>query len=157
MYAETLPRVIAWQKTGKGSLPAARSIMDSLFYSFGIEPGSWVYADGSGLTRYDYISPEILLKILEGMYHSEYRDIWMSTFPVAGVDGTLQNRMKGSAAEGRAVGKTGTIANVRGLSGYVRSASGKNIVYAFLVNGHIVSGSENERITDSILALLASL
>lgn len=157
MYAETMPRLIAWQEKGKGSLSLARDMLDSLFVPFGVEPASWVYADGSGLSRYDYISPEILIKILEGMYRSEYRDIWMSTFPIAGVDGTLRNRMKGSPAEGKALGKTGTIANVRGLSGYIRTASGENVVYSFLVNGHIVSGTENERITDSILALIAEL
>lgn len=157
MYAETLPRLIAWQEKGKGSISLARGMLDSLFVPFGVEPASWVYADGSGLSRYDYISPEILVRILEGMYRSEYKDIWMSTFPVAGVDGTLRNRMKGSPAEGKALGKTGTIANVRGLSGYIRTVSGENVVYSFLVNGHIVSGAENERITDSILNLIADL
>lgn len=155
MYAETMPRVIGWQEKGLGSIDNGREVMGTVFSTFGIEPGSWVYADGSGLTRYDYISPEILVKILEGMYNSEHRDLWMSTFPVAGVDGTLRNRMKGTAAQGNAIGKTGTISNVRGLSGYVKTASGENIVYSFLVNGHIVSGAENERITDSILALIA--
>lgn len=155
MYAETMPRVIAWHEKGLGSIGGGREIMDSLFVSFGVEPGSWVYADGSGLTRYDYISPEILVKILEGMYQGEYRELWMSTFPVAGIDGTLQNRMKGTAAEGKVLGKTGTISNVRGLSGYTRTAAGENIVFSFLVNGHIVGGTENERITDSILTLIA--
>jgi serine-type D-Ala-D-Ala carboxypeptidase/endopeptidase (penicillin-binding protein 4) len=155
MYAETMPRAIAWQETGRGSIREARRIMDSVFVSFGIEPGSWIYADGSGLTRYDYISPQILVKLLEGMYHHEHGDIWLSTFPVAGVDGTLRNRMKGTAAEGNVLGKTGTISNVRGLSGYIRTAAGENVVYSFLVNGHMLSGSENERITDTILQLIS--
>ncbi|MBN2780871.1 MAG: D-alanyl-D-alanine carboxypeptidase/D-alanyl-D-alanine-endopeptidase [Candidatus Marinimicrobia bacterium] len=156
MYAETMPRVTAWKQTGLGSMDAARTIMDSVCAGFGIEPGSWVYADGSGLTRYDYISPRIIIKILEGMYNSEHKDVWMSAFPVAGVDGTLKNRMKGSPAEGRVLGKTGTIANVRGLSGYTQTAAGETIAYSFLVNGHLVNDAETERITDSILKLICS-
>ena len=156
MYAETIPRAVAWNETGLGTLGTGRSIMDSLFVQFGIEPGSWVYSDGSGLTRYNYISPQVLVSILEGMYKSELKDVWMETFPIAGVDGTLRNRMKGTAAEGRALGKTGTIANSRGLSGYVQTQSGENIVYSFLVNGHILSGSDTDRITDSILELLSA-
>ncbi|MFO7841195.1 MAG: D-alanyl-D-alanine carboxypeptidase/D-alanyl-D-alanine-endopeptidase [Fidelibacterota bacterium] len=156
MYAETMPRVIAWKESGLGTFDTGREIMDSLFVHFGIEPGSWVYADGSGLTRYNYISPQILVKILEGMYGSELKDIWMKTFPVAGEDGTLKNRMKGTVAEGCVLGKTGTISNARGLSGYAKTAAGENIVYSFLVNGHILSTKETERITDSILELICS-
>ncbi|MBW6457836.1 MAG: D-alanyl-D-alanine carboxypeptidase, partial [FCB group bacterium] len=130
--------------------------MDSLFVQFGIEPGSWIYSDGSGLTRYNYISPQILINILEGMYRSDMRDMWLETFPIAGVDGSLRNRMKGTPAEGRARGKTGTIANSRGLSGYVKTQSGENVVYSFLVNGHVLSSTDTDRITDGILELLSA-
>ncbi|MCK4529953.1 MAG: D-alanyl-D-alanine carboxypeptidase, partial [Candidatus Marinimicrobia bacterium] len=112
------------------------------------------YIDGSGLTRYNYISPHVLVKILEGMYRSELKDVWMNTLPISGVDGTLRRRMKGTAAERRVLAKTGTISNVRGLSGYTQTASGENIVFSFLVNGHLLSSRETERITDSILELI---
>ena len=154
MYAETMPRVLSWHETGLGSIEAGREIMDSVYAEFGVEPGSWAYADGSGLTRYDYISPHILVKILDGMYHSDLRDVWMNAMPVSGVDGTLRNRMTGTAAEGKVLAKTGTISNVRGVSGYTTTASGENIVFSFLVNGHLLSSRETERITDSILELI---
>lgn len=154
MYAETMPRVLSWHETGLGSIEAGREIMDSVYTEFGIEPGSWAYVDGSGLTRYNYISPHVLVKILEGMYRSELKDVWMNTLPISGVDGTLRRRMKGTAADKRVLAKTGTISNVRGLSGYTQTASGENIVFSFLVNGHMLSSKENERITDSILELI---
>ncbi|MEA3392737.1 MAG: D-alanyl-D-alanine carboxypeptidase/D-alanyl-D-alanine-endopeptidase, partial [Candidatus Marinimicrobia bacterium] len=154
MYAETMPRVLSWHETGLGSIEAGREIMDSVYTEFGIEPGSWVYVDGSGLTRYNYISPHVLVKILEGMYRSELKDVWMNTLPISGVDGTLRRRMKGTAADKRVLAKTGTISNVRGLSGYTQTASGENIVFSFLVNGHLLSSKETERITDSILELI---
>ena len=154
MYAETMPRVLSWHETGLGSIEAGREIMDSVYTEFGVEPGSWAYVDGSGLTRYNYISPHVLVKILEGMYRSELKDIWMNTLPISGVDGTLRRRMKGTAAERCVLAKTGTISNVRGLSGYTQTASGENIVFSFLVNGHLLSSKETERITDSILELI---
>jgi len=154
MYAETMPRVLSWHETGLGSIQAGYEIMDSVYTEFGVEPGSWAYVDGSGLTRYNYISPQVLVKILEGMYRSEQKDVWMNTFPISGVDGTLRRRMKGTAAEGCVFAKTGTISNVRGLSGYTQTASGENIVFSFLVNGHLLSSKDTERITDSILELI---
>ena len=154
MYAETMPRVLSWHETGLGSIEAGREIMDSVYTEFGIEPGSWAYIDGSGLTRYDYISPQILVKILEGMYRSDLKDIWVEALPISGVDGTLKRRMLGTAAEKKVHAKTGTISNVRGLSGYTTTASGENIVFSFLVNGHLLSSKETERITDSILELI---
>ena len=154
MYAETMPRVLSWHETGMGSIDAGREIMDSVYAEFGVEPGSWAYVDGSGLTRYNYISPQILVKILEGMYRSDLKDVWIDAMPIAGVDGTLRNRMKGTAAEKKVFAKTGTISNVRGLSGYTKTGAGENIVFSFLVNGHLLSSQETERITDSILELI---
>ncbi len=154
MYAETMPRVLSWYVTGEGSIEAGREIMDSIFTDFDIEPGSWAYVDGSGLTRYDYISPEVLVKILEGMYRSDLKDVWMESLPISGVDGTLRRRMKGTAAYKKVLAKTGTISNTRGLSGYTTTASGENIVFSFLVNGHLLSSKDTERITDSILELI---
>ena len=156
MYAETMPRVLSWYETGLGSIETGRKIMDSVFVEFGIEPGTWVYADGSGLTRYDYISPQILVKILEGMFHSDLKDVWVNSLPIAGVDGTLKKRMIGTAAEQKVYAKTGTISNVRGLSGYTTTGAGENIVFSFLVNGHLLSSAETERITDSILELICA-
>jgi serine-type D-Ala-D-Ala carboxypeptidase/endopeptidase (penicillin-binding protein 4) len=155
MYAETMPRVLSWHETGLGSIEAGREIMDSVYTEFGIEPGSWAYVDGSGLTRYNYISPHVLVKILEGMYRSDLKDIWVEALPISGVDGTLKRRMRGTAAEKKVYAKTGTISNVRGLSGYTTTASGENIVFSFLVNGHLLSSRDTELITDSVLEFIA--
>ena len=156
MYAETMPRIVAWHEKGLGSIELGREVMDSVFVEFDIEPGSWAYADGSGLSRYDYVSPQILVKILEGMYRSDLKDVWINSLPIAGVDGTLKNRMIGTAAEKKVFAKTGTISNVRGLSGYTTTANGENLVFSFLVNGHLLSSRDTDRITDSILELICN-
>jgi D-alanyl-D-alanine carboxypeptidase len=89
------------------------------------------------------------------MWRSEYKEQWYDIQPIAGVDGTLRNRMKFTKAEGNVHAKTGTISNVRGLSGYVKTSSGEDVVFSFLINGHLLSSSDTELITDSVLELIA--
>lgn len=155
LYAETLARVTAWYRTGLGSMSAAREIISENLSDFGLEKGSYRYMDGSGLSRYNYVSPSHLVKILKGMYDSELKEVWFDIQPLAGVDGTLRRRMKNTSAEGNVRAKTGTISNVRGLSGYVTDKDGKDYIFSFLVNAHLRSGSDTETITDSVCELLA--
>ncbi len=89
------------------------------------------------------------------MRKSEYWEIWNEIQPIAGVDGTLKRRMKGTKAEGNVRAKTGTISNVRGLSGYLTTNNGEEIVFSFLVNGHLRNSRETELITDSVLEFIA--
>ncbi len=156
LYAETVARTISWYKQGKGVMRNSRALIYKKLAEFGLKEGSYLYRDGSGLSRYNYVSPKHLVKILEGMYSSEYKDLWLDIQPLAGVDGTLRRRMKGTAAEGNVRAKTGTIANVRGLSGYVTTADGENLVFSFLVNAHSVGSKDTERVTDSVLELIAA-
>ena len=155
MYAETMPRFVSYQKTGYGTFYNWLKIIEPNMEKMGIKKNSYQYADGSGLTRYKYFSPNQFRSILEYMYYSPYKEKWLKIFPIAGVDGTLKHRMIGTIAENNVRAKTGTISNSRGLSGYVTSQAGEEFVFSFLVNGHILSTSETDRITDSILVLIA--
>lgn len=156
MYAEIMPRILSWKYTGLGSFGGGKKIVEEVLKEFGIEPDTYAYVDGSGLTRYDYVSPKQLVTILTKMKKSPYWNVWYDAQPVAGVDGTLKSRMKGTKAEGNVHAKTGTISNVRGLSGYVKTADGEDLVFSFLVNGHLRTSRETEEITDSVLELIAS-
>ncbi|MBN1302740.1 MAG: D-alanyl-D-alanine carboxypeptidase/D-alanyl-D-alanine-endopeptidase [Melioribacteraceae bacterium] len=155
LYAETMVRILGLEKYGLGSFRNGKKVINESLSLMGIDENLYNYADGSGLTRYNFISPEQLVKILEFMYNSEFKDLWLDIQPIAGIDGTLQNRMKDTAAEKNVRAKTGTISNVRGLSGYLKTAAGENIVFSFLVNGHLMSPRDTEKITDSVLSLIA--
>ena len=155
LYAETMVRVLGWKYEGLGSFRNGRKIVDSTLAGFGVTEDSYRYMDGSGLSRYDYVSPETLVKVLEGMYKSEYKDIWLNTFPIGGVDGTLEERFINNSAQGIVRAKTGTISNVRGLSGYVKTLAGENIVFSFLINGNLLSSRDTEKITDRAVELIA--
>lgn len=155
LYAETLARTISWYKTGKGLMYRTRQILSDTLAAFGVEPGSYRYMDGSGLSRYNYVAPSHIVKILTGMYNSELKDLWLDVMPIAGVDGTLRNRMKNTPAENNVRAKTGTISNVRGLSGYVTDKNGEVYAFSFLVNSHTRSSADTEIITDKVLEYIA--
>jgi D-alanyl-D-alanine carboxypeptidase/D-alanyl-D-alanine-endopeptidase (penicillin-binding protein 4) len=89
------------------------------------------------------------------MYESEYKDIWLDSFPIGGIDGTLKNRFKNGSAANNVKAKTGTISNVRGLSGYVKTKEGENIVFSFLINGHLLTSKDTELVTDKVIELIA--
>ncbi len=156
LYAETVVRVLGWKEFGIGSFLNGKKVVEKVLKNnFGIEAGTYAFMDGSGLSRYDYVSPEEIVKILEGMTKNKYWEVWRDALPIAGVDGTLRNRMKGTLAEGNVHAKTGTISNVRGLSGYVSTADGEQLVFSFLVNGHLLSSKDTEDVTDSVLEMIA--
>ena len=155
LYAETMVRVLGLSEYGKGTFKNGKKVVESILEDFGIKPETYAYMDGSGLSRYNFISPEQIVKILEGMNKSQYREIWYNILPIAGIDGTLEKRMRGTKAEGNVRAKTGTISNVRGLSGYVTTSEGEDLVFSFLVNGHLRSSRETNLITDWILELIS--
>lgn len=155
MYAETLVRTLGWHHTGVGSFEAGREEVEAQLEAFGLAPGTYAYRDGSGLSRYNWISPRHIVEILRGMRRSAVWEVWRDSLPIAGVDGTLRLRMRGTAAEGNVRAKTGTLSNVRALSGYVTTADGEEIVFSMLVNGHLLPTSAPEAITDDVLAMIA--
>ena len=155
LYAETMVRVLGLNDSGTGSFEEGKKVVENVLQEFGIKPGTYAYMDGSGLSRYNFISPRQLVKILEGMRESENWDIWYDIQPIAGVDGTLKKRMKGTKAEANVRAKTGTISNVRGLSGYVKTSANEEIVFSFLVNGHLRTSRDTEIITDKVLEIIA--
>lgn len=155
LYAEIMPRAMAWKETGKGTFRGGREILERELEKFGIEKGTYRYADGSGLSRYNYISPEIISTIYKKMLTTPHKQLWWEAQAIMGVDGTLRARGKATPAEGNMRGKTGTIGNVRALSGYVTTADGEDLVFSFIVNGHLVSSNATEDVTDDVVKWLA--
>ncbi len=155
MYAETMVKTMGWSQSGIGSFREGKKVVENVLADFGIPPNTYQYSDGSGLSRYNYISPQQIVKILKGMRNSEYWETWKELFPIAGIDGTLKRRMKGTKAEGNVIAKTGTISNVRGLSGYLTTSNDEEIVFSFLINGHLLTAKDTELITDSVLSIIA--
>ena len=124
---------------------------------WGIQPGSYVQADGSGLSRYDFVTAEMIVTLLERMHKDpRHRDAFVATLPIAGKDGTISTRMRNTRAEANAVAKTGSISNVRALSGYVRTRDGETLVFSILANSFTIPAATVNWIADLAVETLAN-
>ena len=117
--AEVFLRTIGLERTGIGTADSGRRVVERQFTEWKIPSDGYVVRDGSGLSRNDLISPEAVVGILDVMRRSPNFDLFFQSLPIAGVDGTIRTRMKGTPAEGNLHAKTGTLSMVRSLSGYV--------------------------------------
>ncbi len=155
--AEALLRTVGLEKAGVGSPDSGRKVIERQLAAFGATPDGFVVHDGSGLSRYDYLSPETIVLILDGMRRSPNFELFYESLPIAGVDGTLRGRMHGTPAEGNVHAKTGTLTGARSLSGYVRSADRQLLEFSILCNNWTVPVSEVNRVQDAIAVALAQL
>lgn len=99
-----------------------------------ISSGDLVIENGSGLSRLEKISPLTMSRILKAAFHSPVMPELMSSFPIAGKDGTMSKRLKEDAIAGKAHIKTGAIDNVRAIAGYVLAKSGRRYIVVCMVN-----------------------
>lgn len=108
----------------------------NLYRKLGLIPDHYQVADGSGLSLYNYATPELLGKALIFAYqHSDIYRHLLPTLPVASHDGTLSKRMKGSTAAFNVHAKTGTVEGVSTLSGYCTAANGNTLCFAIMNQG----------------------
>ncbi len=96
------------------------------------------------------------MKVLDAMRRAPYFATFRDALPIAGVDGTIASRMKGTAAQGNARAKTGTVDKARSLSGYVTTADGRLVLFSMLSNNFTVPNREVERVQDLLVTTLAS-
>jgi len=154
LYAEVLFHALA---RSSGDTASGAKAIASVLTSWGAEATDVVAADGSGLSRYDLTSASALDAVLSHMFAEPgHREPWMAALPIAGVDGTLERRMKGTPAEGRVHAKTGSIAYVRALSGYGHTADDQWLQFVILANNFAgkVTAADVDRITDQAVNLL---
>jgi D-alanyl-D-alanine carboxypeptidase/D-alanyl-D-alanine-endopeptidase (penicillin-binding protein 4) len=155
--AEMLFRTIALEQFGAGRTDSAQVAVQAQIAKWGVAPNEAVVRDGSGLSRYDYVSPRALVQILDAMRRAPTFDLFYDALPIAGIDGTIRNRMKGTPAEGNVHAKTGSVALARSLSGYVTTADHRMLIFSFLCNNWTVPVADVERVQDAMAARLAGM
>lgn len=116
--------------------------LNDLLSTMGVKKGDVLLEEGSGLSRRDVITPEATVALLAYMSKSRWANVYRNALPIAGVDGTLQNRMKGTAAAGNVRAKTGTLRYVYTLSGYVTTAAGERLAFSIMLNNYNGERSE---------------
>jgi serine-type D-Ala-D-Ala carboxypeptidase/endopeptidase (penicillin-binding protein 4) len=154
---EMLFKSVALARTDTGAARISRRLAGETLRAWGAAQDGFLVWDGSGLSRQDLVSPATLVRVLDAMRRSPHFQVYYDAFPVAGVDGTLRTRMRGTAGEGNVRGKTGTLSGVRSLSGYVTTADGRLLLYSVLSNNYLVSTDYISRVQDSIAVRLARL
>jgi D-alanyl-D-alanine carboxypeptidase/D-alanyl-D-alanine-endopeptidase (penicillin-binding protein 4) len=158
LYAETLLKAIGAVKSGgTGSADAGVAAAREIFTGWSIQPGTYVQADGSGLSRYDFVTADMIATVLERMHKDpRHHDAFVASLPIAGKDGTISTRMKNTRAEGNALAKTGSISNVRALSGYVKTQDGDTLVFSILANSFTIPSATVNWIADLAVERLAN-
>ncbi len=155
LYAETVFRTLS-SGSGPATIPASRDVEIEMLRAWGVAPGEYSIADGSGLSRLNFVSSSAIVRVLRGMaVDPALSSAFEATLPIAGRDGTLAGRMKATRAEGNAVGKTGTLSSVRSLAGYVRTKDGERLVFAFLVNNFLIPSGAVDAVVDRAVERLA--
>lgn len=114
-------------------LGGSQSVGDALA-SLGIDTDGYRLRDGSGLSRNNLITPRTLVSTLRAMSYARGKDVFFASLPVAGISGTLKNRLRDSTAEGSVRAKTGTLRGVRALSGYVDHPEYGDLVFSIIAN-----------------------
>ena len=121
----------------------------------GIPGGELLFDEGSGLSRSALITPNAIVQLLAFMARHPAGRIFREALPIAGVDGSLRNRIKGTGAEKNVHAKTGTIGHVHTLSGYLTTAGGEHLVFSLMLNGCHDPGHTAKDDIDPIAILLA--
>jgi D-alanyl-D-alanine carboxypeptidase/D-alanyl-D-alanine-endopeptidase (penicillin-binding protein 4) len=155
LYAETFLKTVG-RGPGRGTTVAGAEGVRTVLGTWGIAGDRYHIADGSGVSRYNYLTSELLVTILTRMHREPRHKPFLDTLPIAGVDGTLANRMKDTRAAGNARAKTGSLSNARALSGYVTTLDGEPLVFSIVANNFLVPAADIEKTIDAMVARLAN-
>ena len=154
-FAEMLTKGLGASFGSAGTTSAGVAVERAFLVSQGIAPQSFALTDGSGLSYADRLTALDLNELLKDMAHSSDWPVFLSSLSVAGVDGTLAQRMRGGAAQGRLHGKTGTLTVASSLSGYVKSADGAWLAFSILMNKNPINLTAAHATQDAIGVALA--
>jgi PBP4 family serine-type D-alanyl-D-alanine carboxypeptidase len=143
-------------KRGKGTTAAGREVEEEYLKKIGVEAGNYMITDGSGLSRLDLVTPDTLASVLSYMWSHPNRQAFIDSLPIAGVDGSLRNRMKGPATNGNVHAKTGYVGKARNLAGYVNTKDGEPLVFVLLMNHYNGETSAINAVQDRICEILAN-
>jgi serine-type D-Ala-D-Ala carboxypeptidase/endopeptidase (penicillin-binding protein 4) len=154
LHTEMLLRTAARQD-GLWSSPEEMLKTPQDFYAAaGIAPDDVMQTDGSGLSRHDLVTPRAIVTLLEYAERQTWFAPYYRSLPVAGVDGSLQERMKATVAAGRIHAKTGSVEHVRTLSGFAETPSGRRLIFSFLGNNQ---GGNNHEAADALNGLCVAM
>jgi D-alanyl-D-alanine carboxypeptidase/D-alanyl-D-alanine-endopeptidase (penicillin-binding protein 4) len=154
LHTEVLLRVAARQDRGWNEPEDLQKYPTEFYAKVGIAPDDVVQTDGSGLSRHDLVTPRAFVRLLSYAQQQPWYPEYYASLPVAGVDGTLNERMKDAGIAGRIHAKTGSVSHVRTLSGYAETPGGRRLIFSFLSNNE---AARNHEVHDAIDGLCVAM
>ncbi|MFE1802031.1 D-alanyl-D-alanine carboxypeptidase/D-alanyl-D-alanine-endopeptidase [Streptomyces sp. NPDC059517] len=158
MHAEILTKTMGLKVSGEGSWSAGLAAVSGYLKGVGVDTGKLRQVDGSGLSRMNNLTAGQFAKLLLAVRAEPWYTDWRTSLPVACaperfVGGTLRTRMCGTPAALNAVGKTGSLTGASALSGYVKDADGRELVYSIVLNNYLAASVKP--LEDAIVVTLA--
>jgi serine-type D-Ala-D-Ala carboxypeptidase/endopeptidase (penicillin-binding protein 4) len=154
LHAELYQRLLGRLEGDDGSIAQGARVVRQFLISAGVDPGDFVFFDGSGLSPIDLITPRAATTLLTYAARQPWGVIYRSALPEGGVDGTLSDRFQHQLRD-RVFAKTGTLADVNALSGYLTARSGKTLVFSILCNDRNPQGDAPLHAMDDVVRAIA--
>jgi D-alanyl-D-alanine carboxypeptidase/D-alanyl-D-alanine-endopeptidase (penicillin-binding protein 4) len=141
---------------GQGSTVEGARVVRAFLMHAGLDPGDFVFYDGSGLSGHDLVAPRATAQLLAYAAKQPWFAQWKAALPVGGEDGTLSSRFPDPPLKDHLFAKTGTLGESRALSGYLDTASGKQVIFSIMVDDHAPNTPADRRVMDEIVAAIAA-
>src|SRR5712691_6519573 len=154
LHTEVLLRTVARQNGAWNTPEDLMKVPADFYATAGIAPGDVFQKDASGLSRHDLVTPRAIVALLTFAQKQPWFGPYYASLPVAGMDGTLEDRMKNTLAAGRIHAKTGSVEHVRTLSGFAETPSGRRLIFSFLSNNQ---GGKNHEVADALTGLCVAM
>jgi D-alanyl-D-alanine carboxypeptidase/D-alanyl-D-alanine-endopeptidase (penicillin-binding protein 4) len=154
LHAELFLRRVATQQ-GSGSIADGVAVVEGMLAGAGVPRRAYDFSDGSGMSSYNRVAPRAVVTFLRWIATQPWGTAWRGTLPIAGTDGTLARRFKGTPLEGRLFAKTGTLNATNALSGYMIARSGKTLTFSAYAND-VPDGVSATTAMDAALAMIAA-
>src|SRR5467141_676003 len=154
LHTEMLLRTVARQSGVWATPDELMKVPVDFYAAAGVAPGDVIQADASGLSRHDLVTPRAIVTLLSFAQKQSWFGFYFASLPVAGVDGTLEDRMKNSLATGRIHAKTGSVEHVRTLSGLAETLGGRRGIFSFLSNNQ---GGKSHEAADALTGLCVAM
>jgi D-alanyl-D-alanine carboxypeptidase/D-alanyl-D-alanine-endopeptidase (penicillin-binding protein 4) len=154
LHAEILLRLLGRERGTAGTVEGGLEVLRGFLTQAGIANDQYVFYDGSGLSRQNLVTPHAIVQLLRYASPQPWGAAYKSSLPVAGVDGSLSERLKDARLEKRVLAKTGSLGGVKTLSGYATTDSGQTVAFSILSNNLNLPA---KRVTDTIDGIVEAI
>lgn len=154
LHSELMLRRVGLAR-GEASVESGLKGVEAMMTAAGVARTAYDFSDGSGMSTYNRVSPRASVKFLRWSAAQPWGRAWRESLPIAGVDGTLARRFKGTLLEGKLFAKTGSVNQATSLSGYLTTARGQTLIFSSFVND-IPGDASASGVIDKALVLIAA-